>query len=73
MTKARVDEADVLEAARLHRGLERMEDIKYALLETNGAISIIPQPFAPGTGAAARLGPSAGDDDSRVDAGRGGS
>ncbi|MCI0548839.1 MAG: DUF421 domain-containing protein [Candidatus Rokubacteria bacterium] len=43
MAKARVDESDVMEAARLHRGLERMDQIKYAVLETNGAISIIPR------------------------------
>lgn len=42
MDKARVDEADVLEAARLLQGLERIEQIKYAVLERGGAISIIP-------------------------------
>lgn len=43
MEKARVDEADVLEAARLLQGLERMAQIKYAVLERGGAISIIPR------------------------------
>jgi len=42
MQKSRVDEADVLEAARLHFGLERMDQIKYAVLEKDGSISIIP-------------------------------
>ena len=42
MHKSRVDEADVLEAARLHFGLERMDQIKYAVLEKDGSISIIP-------------------------------
>jgi uncharacterized membrane protein YcaP (DUF421 family) len=42
MEKARVEEADVLEAARLLQGLERMAQIKYAVLERGGAISIIP-------------------------------
>jgi uncharacterized membrane protein YcaP (DUF421 family) len=43
MTKARVDEADILTAAREVQGLERMEQIKYAVLERSGGISIIPK------------------------------
>jgi uncharacterized membrane protein YcaP (DUF421 family) len=43
MRKARVDENDVLEQARSTQGLERMEQIKYAVLERSGSISIIPQ------------------------------
>jgi uncharacterized membrane protein YcaP (DUF421 family) len=43
MEKSRVDEADVLEAARLLHGLERMDQIKYAVLERDGNISIIPK------------------------------
>jgi uncharacterized membrane protein YcaP (DUF421 family) len=43
MRKARVDEQDILFSAREKHGLERMEQIKYAVLETNGGISIIPQ------------------------------
>jgi uncharacterized membrane protein YcaP (DUF421 family) len=42
MEKTRVDEQDVLEAARLIHGLERMDQIKYAVLEKDGSISIIP-------------------------------
>jgi uncharacterized membrane protein YcaP (DUF421 family) len=42
MEKSRVDEQDVLEAARLLHGLERMDEIKYAVLERDGSISIIP-------------------------------
>jgi uncharacterized membrane protein YcaP (DUF421 family) len=41
MNKARIDEADVMAAARDNHGLERMNQIKYAVLETNGDISII--------------------------------
>ncbi len=41
MAKARVDEDDVLTAARELQGLERMEQIKYAVLERSGGISII--------------------------------
>lgn len=36
MDKERVDASDVLEAARHLRGLERMEQIKYAVLERDG-------------------------------------
>jgi uncharacterized membrane protein YcaP (DUF421 family) len=42
MEKTRVDEDDVLEAARATHGLERMDQVKYAVLERNGSISIIP-------------------------------
>ena len=42
MDKERVDESDVLSAAR-GEGLERMAQIKYAVLERNGQISIIPR------------------------------
>ena len=44
MDKARVDEGDVLHAARELQGLERMEQIKYAVLERNGDITIVPKP-----------------------------
>jgi uncharacterized membrane protein YcaP (DUF421 family) len=48
MDRSRVDEEDVLEAARELRGLERVEQIKYAVLERNGKITIIPRsPEAP--------------------------
>lgn len=43
MHRARVDERDVLTAAREAQGLERMDQIKYAVLETSGGISIIPR------------------------------
>ena len=42
MRKERVDEADILTAARERHGLERMEQIKYAVLERSGGISIVP-------------------------------
>ncbi|HEX6997288.1 MAG TPA: YetF domain-containing protein [Gammaproteobacteria bacterium] len=41
MAKARVDETDILSAARQTQGIERMEQIEYAVLERNGAISVI--------------------------------
>ena len=43
MNRARVDEQDILASAREKHGLERMEQIKYAILETNGMISIMPK------------------------------
>jgi uncharacterized membrane protein YcaP (DUF421 family) len=46
MDKARVDVEDVLEAARELQGLERLEQIKYAVLERGGQITIIPEPPA---------------------------
>ena len=44
LESSRVDVSDVLRAARCAHGLERMEQIKYAVLERNGEISIIPRP-----------------------------
>jgi uncharacterized membrane protein YcaP (DUF421 family) len=43
MAKERVDKEEILEAARELQGLERMEDIKYAVLERNGRITIVPK------------------------------
>jgi uncharacterized membrane protein YcaP (DUF421 family) len=48
MRRARVDESDVLQAAREHQGLERMDQIKIAVLERTGDISIIPKNHEPG-------------------------
>lgn len=41
--KARIDEGDILEAARHSQGLERIDQIKFAILEKDGRISIIPR------------------------------
>jgi uncharacterized membrane protein YcaP (DUF421 family) len=43
MRGARVDESDVLVAARERQGLERMDQIKFAVLERTGQISIVPK------------------------------
>lgn len=43
MKRARVDEGDLLQAARQLQGLERMEQVKYAVLERSGGISIVPR------------------------------
>jgi uncharacterized membrane protein YcaP (DUF421 family) len=42
MKESRVDEGDILEAARKQQGIERLDQIKYAVLERSGGISIIP-------------------------------
>ena len=39
----RVDLSDVLAAAREHHGLERLDQIKFAVLERSGGISIVPK------------------------------
>ena len=42
MRKSKVSEDDVLEAARMRFGLQKMQDIKYAILEKSGDITIVP-------------------------------
>lgn len=42
MEKERIEESDVMEAARQLQGLERLDQIKYAVLEKSGGITIIP-------------------------------
>jgi uncharacterized membrane protein YcaP (DUF421 family) len=42
MKKANVDLGDILEAGRISHGLETLEQIKYAVLEKDGSISIVP-------------------------------
>lgn len=42
MDKTKVDEGDVMQSARFNWGIEKMEQIKYAVLEKDGSISIIP-------------------------------
>ncbi|HZW08549.1 MAG TPA: YetF domain-containing protein [Phycisphaerales bacterium] len=43
MAKERIDQEDILHEARSAHGLERLEDIKHAVLEPSGGISIIPR------------------------------
>ena len=43
MNRERVDENDILEAAREMQGLESIADIKYAVLERGGQITIVPK------------------------------
>ena len=42
MSKTNIDEEDVMQAARANQGLEKIEQVKYAVLEKDGTISIIP-------------------------------
>lgn len=46
LSAARLKVEDILEAAREKQGLERLEQIKYAIIERNGKISIIPSESA---------------------------
>ncbi len=43
MRRARVDVNDVMAAARERMGIERLEQIKFAVLENSGGISVIPR------------------------------
>lgn len=43
MDRARIGEDEILEAARELQGLERMDQIKYAVLEKSGGITVIPK------------------------------
>lgn len=42
LKRARVDKEEILSSARFQMGLERFDQIKYAVLEADGDISIIP-------------------------------
>jgi len=43
LRRARLTEAEVMVAARRHHGLEQIGQVKFAILEANGQISIIPE------------------------------
>ena len=43
MNRERVDEQDILHAARQLQGVGRMDEIAYAVLETTGDITIVPK------------------------------
>jgi uncharacterized membrane protein YcaP (DUF421 family) len=56
MEKARLDEEDIMSAARKHLGLQRLDDIKYAVLEKDGGLTVIPwQATAKASAATARV------------------
>lgn len=43
MDYLRISEDEVLQAARLHKGLTALEEIRFAVVESSGKISIIPE------------------------------
>jgi uncharacterized membrane protein YcaP (DUF421 family) len=43
LERQQIDASEILCSAREHHGLERMDQIRYAILERSGAISIIPR------------------------------
>lgn len=43
MNRERVDEQDILHAAREQEGLRSLEDLDYAVLETSGDITVVPK------------------------------
>lgn len=43
MRRAQITEADILDAARQAHGLERLDQVKYAVMEKSGRISIVPR------------------------------
>lgn len=43
LKKERITEEDILAAAREKQGLERLDQIKFAILESDGQISIVPK------------------------------
>ena len=43
MSKAKLNIDDILEAARRTQGIDNLDQVKYAVLEKDGGISIIPK------------------------------
>lgn len=43
MKKSGVEKDDIMQAARQLQGLERIDQIKYAVLEKDGSISVVPE------------------------------
>ena len=43
MAKEHISEEDILQSARSTQGLENLEQVKYAIMETSGGISIVPR------------------------------
>lgn len=43
MKRERVDEGDILASARERHGVERLDQVKHAVVEATGGISVIPQ------------------------------
>ena len=43
MDRERIDESEIMEAARRQSGLRKLEEVDYAVLEESGQISVIPK------------------------------
>ena len=43
MMRERIDESEIVGAARAAHGLERLDQIKYAVVEPNGRITVVPR------------------------------
>jgi uncharacterized membrane protein YcaP (DUF421 family) len=43
MERLRVDEADIMQAARQQEGLRRLDEIEWAVVESSGDITVIPK------------------------------
>jgi uncharacterized membrane protein YcaP (DUF421 family) len=48
MRRLRIDEEDLLSAAREHHGLAKLADIRYAVVEHSGKITVVPNRDASG-------------------------
>ena len=46
MNRERIDEGDILEAARLQHGIDSLDQVRTAIIERSGGISIIPKQSA---------------------------
>lgn len=44
LSAERIDESDILSAARTNFGLESLQEVRHAILERDGTISIVPLP-----------------------------
>ncbi len=47
MRKARIDRFDILQAARAAHGIERLDQVKHAVLEQSGGITVVPWRVSP--------------------------
>ncbi len=43
MLRSRVSENDIMEGARTQLGIERLEQIKHAMLERDGSLTVLPR------------------------------
>jgi uncharacterized membrane protein YcaP (DUF421 family) len=46
MNRERIDEGDILAAARMQHGIDSLDQVRTAIIERSGGISIIPKQSA---------------------------